>query len=328
MKIIDLHCDSIMHLMQNSDSLYNKKGHINLKKLQQGDYMLQCFAMFVNIKKVNSPYDYCKKMIQKYYENINQYKQIIKPAYTYQDILDNNEQGLISALLTIEEGQVLEGSIKKLHEFYNLGVRMITITWNYPNELGYPNIDNNKITKEMPYEKIQSMIETKKGLTTKGIKIIKEMEKLGMIIDVSHLGDKGVKDVLKHTTKPFIASHSNVRTICNFPRNLSDELLIEMKKRNCLIGINYCPEFLKEQSHKMEITDVIKHIKYLKELIGIDYIALGSDFDGIEGELELKDASYLPLLVEKLKDADFTEEEIQKITHQNALRLFKEVLNG
>lgn len=328
MKIIDLHCDSIIHLMQNNDSLYNKKGHINLKKLQQGDYMLQCFAMFVNIKKVNDPYDYCKKMIQKYYENLNQYNHIIKPVYNYQDIIDNNEQGLISALLTIEEGAVLKGSIKKLYEFYNLGVRMITITWNYPNELGYPNIDNNKINKDTSYKEIQSMIETKKGLTTKGIKIIKEMEKLGMILDVSHLGDKGLKDVLKHTKKPFIASHSNARTICDFPRNLSDELLIEMKKRNCLIGINYCPNFLKEQSNKMEITDVIKHIKYLKELIGIDYIALGSDFDGIEGELELKDASYLPLLIEKLKEAGFKNEEIEKITHQNALRLFKEVLNG
>lgn len=328
MKIIDLHCDSIMHLMQNNETLLNKNGHINLKKLQQGNYMLQCFAMFVNIKKVNDPYDYCKKMIQKYYKNLNQYNHIIKPVYNYQDIIDNNEKGLISALLTIEEGAVLKGSIKNLHEFYNLGVRMITITWNYPNELAYPNIDNNKITKDTSYEKIQTMIETKKGLTSKGIKIIKEMEKLGIIIDVSHLGDKGIKDVLKHTTKPFIASHSNARTICNFPRNLSDELLIEMKKRNCLIGINYCPNFLKEQSNKMEITDVIKHIKYLKELIGIDYIALGSDFDGIEGELELKDASHLPLLIEKLKAASFKNEEIEKITHQNALRLFKEVLNG
>lgn len=328
MKIIDLHCDSIMQLMNSNETLYNKRGHINLKKLQKGNYMLQCFAMFVNLKKVSNPYYYCKEMIKKYYQNINNYNNIIKPAYTYQDIIENNKNGKISALLTIEEGGVLEGDINKLRELYNLGVRMITLTWNYPNEIGYPNIDNNKINKNTTYFEIKNMIDNKNGLTKKGIEIIKEMEKLGIIIDVSHLGDKCLKDVLENTTKPFVASHSNARSICNHPRNLSDELLLELKRRNCLIGINYYPSFLIEQSNIMKIDDVIKHIKYLKNLIGIDYIALGSDFDGIDGNLEIKDASCLPNLVKKLKQSGFNNEEINKITHQNALRLFKEVLHG
>lgn len=328
MKIIDLHCDSVMKLMKSNETLYNKKGHINLKKLKKGHYMLQCFAMFVNLKKTRNPYLYCKEMIEKYYQNINKYSHIIKPAYNYQDIIENDQNNLISALLTIEEGGVLQGDIKKLKEFYQLGVRMITLTWNYPNEIGYPNIDNYKINQNTTNEEIKTMIETKNGLTEKGIEIIKEMEKLKMIIDVSHLSDKGLIDVLKNTTKPFVASHSNARSICNHPRNISDELLIELKKRKCLIGINYCPNFLKENSDKMKINDVIKHIKYLKNLIGIDYIALGSDFDGISGKLELKDASHLPKLIKKLKQNGFNDEEINKITHQNALRLFKEVLYG
>lgn len=328
MQIIDLHCDSIMKLMNNKElSLYDKGGHVDLIKLKKGDYLLQCFAMFVNLKKVDNPYEYCKKMISVYYENINKYSNIISHVNKYQDILVNYQNNLISSLLTIEEGGVLLGDIDKLEEFYKLGVRMITLTWNYPNEIGNPNIDSTKITSETTYDELVRMIDTTKGLTKKGIELIKKMEELGIIIDVSHLGDAGVRDVLKYTTKPFVASHSNARRICNFPRNLPDDLLIEMAKRQCIIGINYCPNFLNEQSDSMKISDVIRHIDYLKKIIGIDYIALGSDFDGIDGNLELQDASFLPLLVDELKKSGYSDEEIDKITHKNALRLFKEVLH-
>lgn len=328
MQIIDLHCDSIMKLMSNPQlSLYDKGGHVDLIKLKNGNYLLQCFAMFVNLKKVDNPYEYCKKMISLYYENINKYSNIISHVNNYQDILINHQNNLISSLLTIEEGGVLLGDVKKLEEFYKLGVRMITLTWNYPNEIGNPNIDSTKITSKTTYDELIKMIDTTKGLTPKGIELIKKMEELGIIIDVSHLGDAGVRDVLKYTTKPFVASHSNARRICNFPRNLPDDLLIEMAKRQCLIGINYCPNFLSEQSDSMKISDVIKHIDYLKTLIGIDYIALGSDFDGIEGNLELEDASFLPLLTAELKKSGYSDDEIDKITHKNALRLFKEVLH-
>lgn len=328
MKIIDLHCDSIMQLMNNENqTIYDKGGHLDLIKMQKGDYLLQCFAMFVNLRKVDSPYEYCKKMIKKYYENINQYPQLIRPVYNYRDIINNINDGLISAMLTIEEGGTLEGDIQKLKEFYDLGVRMITLTWNYPNELGNPNINNDLIRSDTEYQEVRSMID-QKGLTKKGVEVIQEMERMGIIIDVSHLGDQGVRDVLKNTTKPFVASHSNARAICDFPRNLPDELLVEMKKRNCLVGVNYCPSFVKAQASSMQIVDLIKHIDYLKELIGIDCIALGSDFDGIGGDLELKDASYLPLLINKLSEHGYSDADINKITHQNALRLFKEVLNG
>ncbi len=329
MKIIDLHCDSVMKLMDDERlSLYDKGGHLDLIKLKQGDYLLQCFAMFVNLRKVEDPYDYCKKMIKKYDDNLSQYSNIIRPVYSYQDILTNQSNNLLSAMLTIEEGGVIQGDLNKLREFYSLGVRMITLTWNYPNEIGYPNINSDLIDKTTTYEKVRAMIDLRDGLTQKGIEIIKEMEKLGIIIDVSHLGDKGVWDVLANTTKPFVASHSNARTICNFPRNLPDDLLIAMAKRGCVIGVNYCPGFVKEQANSMKIADLIKHIDYLKETIGIDHIGLGSDFDGIDGDLELKDASSLPNLTLALEKAGYSDGEIAKITHLNVLRLFKEVLHG
>ncbi len=329
MKIIDLHCDSVMKLMDDERlSLYDKGGHLDLIKLKQGDYLLQCFAMFVNLRKVEDPYDYCKKMIKKYDDNLSQYSNIIRPVYSYQDILTNQSNNLLSAMLTIEEGGVIQGDLNKLREFYSLGVRMITLTWNYPNEIGYPNINSDLIDKTTTYEKVRAMIDLRDGLTQKGIEIVKEMEKLGIIIDVSHLGDKGVWDVLANTTKPFVASHSNARTICNFPRNLPDDLLIAMAKRGCVIGVNYCPGFVKEQANSMKIADLIKHIDYLKETIGIDHIGLGSDFDGIDGDLELKDASSLPNLMLALEKAGYSDGEIAKITHLNVLRLFKEVLHG
>lgn len=324
-----MHCDSILLLMEDHDvNLYNKEGHLNLLKMQKGNYLLQCFAMFVQLRKVESPFKYVIRMIDKYYQDIEKYSHIIRPVFTYHDIEKNVEEGVMSSLLTIEEGGVIEGNLAYLRTLYRLGVRMITLTWNYPNEIGYPNINSDIIKKEkLPWQEVKKMIETKNGLTDKGIAIVQEMEQLGIIIDVSHLGDKGVQDVLKYTTKPFVASHSNSRTICNVARNLPDDLLIEMAKRRCVIGINYCPDFVKEDSNqRMYISDLIKHIDYLKNLIGIDYIGLGSDFDGIEGDLEIKDASHMNLLIQALVEAGYQQDEIDKITHQNVLRLFKEIL--
>lgn len=325
MKIIDLHCDAFMQVMNNPQmDIYHKDGHINLEKMQKGGYLLQCFAMFINMGKTNEPFKAVIEMIDCYYQNINKYPQYIKPVYSYQDLKDNIQNNLMSALLTVEEGGVLEGKLSYLRILHQLGVRMITLTWNYPNEIGYPNIDMTKISEYK--DKIKTMIDNEYGLTPKGIEIIKAMEELGIIIDVSHLGDKGVRDVLKYTTRPFVASHSNARTVCDFPRNLPDDLLLAMKERGCLIGINYCPDFVKENANKMVISDLIEHIDYLKHLIGIDCICLGSDFDGISGNLELKDASELPKLVQALLEHGYTTEEVKKITSENALKFFEKVL--
>ena len=331
MKIIDMHCDTIMELMNTNNNIYESDNMIDIKKLQKGDYLLQCFAMFVpyvsrdekNIENY-SPFEVCHKMIDRYYQEIEKYPDFIKPAYNYQDIENNINNNKITALLTIEEGGVCLGNIEFLRNFYRLGVRMMTLTWNFKNEIASPNIDYFSFDRNAT-EKPKFVPNTKEGLTEFGKEVVKEMNKLGMVIDCSHLGDKGFYDVIELSTKPIVCSHSCSRTVCNHVRNMTDDMLLKLKENNGVVGINYCRSFIKEEESEATVKDVVKHINYIKDLIGIDYIGLGSDFDGISNkDIELKDASMMNLLIEELKVQNYTQEEIDKITHKNVLRVFKE----
>ena len=157
-----------------------------------------------------------------------------------------------------------------------------------------------------------------------GIEVIKEMNRLGMVIDCSHLGDKGFYDVIKYSTKPIVCSHSCSRTVCDHVRNMTDDMLFKLKENGGVVGINYCKSFITKDGSFASIKDVVKHIVYIRDLIGIDYIGLGSDFDGIgNSDIELKDASMMPLLIDELQLQGFSEEDIDKICYKNVLRVFK-----
>ena len=328
MKIIDMHCDTIMALMGNDKKLRESNNMIDLQKMQQGNYLLQCFAMFVpyvSRKEVEkySPFEMCHKMIDRYYNELENNKDLILPAFTSEDIENNIKNHKMTALLTIEEGGVCLGNIEFLRNFFRLGVRMMTLTWNFKNEIATPNIDYFSITREQ-IAKEGVLPNTTDGLTEFGIEVVKEMNRLGMVIDCSHLGDKGFYDVIKYSTKPIVCSHSCSRTVCNHPRNLTDDMLFKLKENNGVIGINYCHDFIKEDKSIATIKDIVKHIVYIRDLIGIDYIGLGSDFDGISNkDLELKDASMMNKLIEELKNQGFTDEDIDKISYKNVLRVFK-----
>lgn len=328
MKIIDMHCDTIMALMNTENNIYDSDNMIDLLKLQKGDYLLQCFAMFVPYASIDdekySPFEVCHKMIDRYYQEIKNYSHIIKPAFNYQDIENNIKENKITALLTIEEGGVCLGNIEFLRNFYRLGVRMMTLTWNFKNEIAAPNIDYFSFDRNSK-EKPKFVPNEKDGLTEFGKEVVREMNKLGMVIDCSHLGDKGFYDVVSLSTKPIVCSHSCSRTVCNHVRNMTDDMLFKLKENRGVVGINYCKSFITENNEVATIKDIVKHINYIKDLIGIDYIGLGSDFDGISNkDIELKDASMMPLLIKELKEQNYTEEEIDKITHKNVLRVFKE----
>ena len=160
------------------------------------------------------------------YQNGQETEENIEKAFSYEDILRNEYNNKISAILTIEDGGVLEGSLDNLKEVYEKGVRLITLTWNYKNGIGHPNFIYKSDNKGNYLEEPDLTIPNKKdGLTTFGIELIKNMEDLGIIIDVSHLSDKGFYDVLNNTRKPFVASHSNSRSITNVVRNMDDEMI-------------------------------------------------------------------------------------------------------
>lgn len=319
MKYIDLHCDTIMVLNADKNLVLKKNNlQIDLEKLIKGDSLLQCFAMFVNLKKVLNPFEACMEMIDTYYQELEKNKDIIAPVLNYADFKKNQEKNLISSLLTIEEGGVTKGNLAFLRNFYRLGVRMICLNWNHENGVGYPNFDYNE-SLSPDFTKPNTTL----GLTEYGFSMVKEMNRLGIIVDVSHLSDKGFYDVIKTSCKPIVASHSNSRGVCNHCRNLTDDMIIKLYENGGVMGMNYCANFLDEKDGKNTISAVIKHMKYIKNLVGVDVISLGSDFDGISPDIELKDAAFMPKLFKAMEEEGFTLEEIEKIASKNFLRVLE-----
>ena len=308
--------------LYNSEHDWNLKDaklQINLHHLQKGNCLAQCFAMFVPLKRVANPFETCMEMIDRYYLEIARNASLIAPAYTLEDIYKNKSEGKISSILTIEEGGVVKGNLAFLRDFYRLGVRMICLNWNYENGIGYPNFTIHGHKPDFKTPNVQA------GLTAFGIEMVKEMNRLGIIVDVSHLSDAGFYDVLKTTVKPIVASHSNARSVCNNVRNLTDEMIVALHKNGGVMGMNFCAAFVNEdeEAGKKTIDNIICHIKHIKALVGIDNIALGSDFDGIDPNIELADASFMPLLFNRLKEEGFSEEEIEKIAYKNSLRVLE-----
>lgn len=307
MRVFDLHCDTIMEIYRNDKKLDNNDLHIDLNKLKLGNYLVQCFAMFVP-SVLKDSFSVCNEMIDKLE---------MEAKRCGIDILYDNKVKGLSGILTIEDAGCLNGSIEKLHHFYKRGVKMIGLTWNFVNEVGYPNFVLKK--DETPDFKTPDVLN---GLTECGIDIVKEMDRLGMLVDVSHLSDKGFYDVASIVKGPFVASHSNCRSICPHVRNLTDDMIRVLSSHGGIMGINYCTDFVNENEKETKISDLVKHIRHAVEIGGIDCVALGSDFDGIPHTLEMKDSSELDKLYNALKPY-FTDEEIEKIFYKNALRVFK-----
>jgi len=330
MRVIDMHCDTISELYAlkkegGEASILDNQLHLDLRRMKAGDYGLQNFALYINLKRTEDPFAECMGMLDTFYTEMEGQQELIGIVTSYEEIERNWEEGRMSALLTVEEGGVCRGSLALLRDFYRLGVRMMTLTWNHANELGNPNrfiIEGPEAPRFEP--------DTEHGLTERGIEFVREMERLGMIIDVSHLSDAGIYDVLRYTKKPFTASHSNARALASHPRNLTDDMIRAIAERGGVAGINYCAAFLRDWEDESQavsrISDIVEHIKHFKKTGGIDCVGLGSDFDGIRCGLELKDASALPLLEAEMRRQGFTETEIEKVFYRNVMRLYKELL--
>ncbi|EOH95492.1 dipeptidase [Enterococcus pallens] len=321
MKAIDMHCDTIMKLYQTPEAeLKENDFQIDLLRMKESGTDLQNFAMFIPLDEVDDPYTVCREMIDCYQSEIGKNTDLIRAITTMAEYEENQAAGRLSALLTMEEGAPLAGRLDRLQEFYDLGVRMLTLTWNFENELGFPNaLYWNEVE--------QTLNPDQRGLTEKGIEIVQRMEELGMIIDVSHGSDQLVRDVLTYTKRPFVASHSNARTICNHPRNLSDELIHGIAERGGVIGMNYYEAFIRPPGSQQSLAaGLINHIKHFIQIGGIECVGLGSDFDGIEEHPELADIRSIEKIEQALRAAGFSASEREKIFYQNVERLYREFL--
>lgn len=330
MRVVDMHCDTICEIYEGRKrgeevGLRTSELHLDLEKMKRGDYGLQNFAVYVHLRRSEEPFRQAMEMIDLFCREMEANKDLISPVASYKDIENNWKQNRMSAMLTMEEGGVCLGDVRLLRNFYRLGVRMMTLTWNFPNELGY----SNRTVADGPEKGCYP--DTEHGLTERGLEFLEEMERLGMIIDISHLNDAGIWDVFSHTRKPFVASHSNARALAGHPRNLTDEMIRCLGERGGVAGINYYAGFLRDwkpgEEKVSRLSHMVSHMKHMKNTGGIGCVGLGSDFDGIVGTLELRDASCLPLLEEEMRRQGFLPSEIQAVFHGNVLRVYREILS-
>lgn len=296
MKIADTHCDTLWALAKGNEPASLM---VSREKMEKGGVSLQTFAMFTGSKGVNGT---------PYMDAVNMMACMDKTGVPMilgklPEELPETPHGIIS----IEGGEALEGKIERLYEFYNKsGLRMIALTWNFENEIGYP-----------------AKMGPENGLKPFGLQLLKEMDKLGIYADVSHLNERGFWDIVENMNLPPIASHSNARMLCDVPRNLWDEQIKAIIEKKGYIGINFYTHFLVKEG-EASIDDVLRHIDYICDLGGIDVLGFGSDFDGIEKwPVGLEDSSRFPALIEALLKHGYSETDVEKIASGNLWRLLK-----
>ncbi|MBQ7954607.1 MAG: dipeptidase [Lachnospiraceae bacterium] len=350
MNIVDMHCDTISVLYEKraddaKEKLYLREnsGHVDLVKLQKSGYLLQNFALFVEKEACVDPWEQVQKLYALYQEELEKNRDIVAPVYQFADIEKNRAEGKISALLTVEEGAVCKGEIEKLCKLHEQGVRMMTLTWNYPNELGFPNLNGPRgqgmqqaaaklsdVERDFMVKAYLNTPDVENGLTEKGREFVCKMQELGMIVDVSHLSDAGFYEVLECTTKPFVASHSNARAVCPCVRNMTDDMIRKLAERGGVMGLNFCADFLEQlpvgTPNPGTVAAIVEHARHITNVGGTEVLGLGSDFDGIATHQGLTDAGKMDLLFEGLKRGGFKSGQIDKMFSDNVLRVYKDIL--
>jgi len=320
MNLIDMHCDTLMRLLEEKpdENLENTDCSVNIPGMKAAGTMAQffaCFTCFEDYKDADG-YEGCYRhaldMISLFKKQMELFPQYIVHARSYDDIMKNKSEGKISGILTIEEGGILNGDMKRLGLLYEKGVRLMTLMWNYENCIGHPNSRD----KEM----------MQKGLKDFGIEVVRKMGQLKMIVDVSHASDGTFYDVLKYAEGPVVASHSNCRELSLHPRNLSDGMIRALADKGGIAGLNFLGTFLgtKEDSRIEEMT---AHILRMINVGGSEFPAIGTDFDGIEGmtHMDIPDVSKMERLRDALKKKGVSQSQLDLIWNGNVLRVMKEI---
>lgn len=310
MKTFIGHIDTLMNYDRKKDYNFfsSEDFHVDIVKMKKANVKLAVFAVFVESKY--KPFLALQRTIQLIdrFHNLIESSEELELVEGPKDIERILESNKIGVLLALEGGEgIFDESALRI--FYRLGVRMISLTWNQRNQFA------DGIAE----------LETNGGLTLLGKKIIREMEDRGIILDVSHIAPAGFWDIVKIARKPFLASHSNVMSICSHRRNLDDEQIKAIARNGGLIGINFEPEFL-ANNKKADISDVIRHIDYIRKLVGIESVVLGTDYDGIETTpIGLEDLGKLDNLKKELLKKSYSMEEIEKISLKNWLDFFQKI---
>lgn len=325
MQYIDMHCDTLAEaLVRKKATAEHLEGTmLDVRRLQKSGAIAQFFAMF--LPQRNEPAWFgadempeaevlMHQMYQVYQNTLQACSGYLAPARNYAEYEANRKAGKISAFLTVENAELVRGELSNVKKLYDLGVRLITLTWNDPNCLGYCHSDKKLLMQ--------------RGLTPFGREAIEYMSELGMLIDVSHLSDGGFYDVAEHakrTGMPFVASHSNCRALSPATRNLTDEMIRILAECGGVAGLNFAPAFLNadEEDRVSRIERMCDHIMHFINKGGVECVGIGTDFDGISGEFEIADVTGMPRLFEALHKRGLSEDVIEHIAYKNVERVVR-----
>lgn len=267
MRIMDGHCDALTKLYMNPKLDFDKEEQeldVSYPRLKEAGVKVQCFAIYLSDSIQQPTFDHILQMVDLFHRKIVRHPgmKFIQNVDDWRDV-EAGEQ--IGAILTLEGLDALAGNMTHLRILHHLGVRSIGLTWNYAN-----------------WAADGVMEPRKSGFTRKGKLMLKELETMGIIADVSHLSVAAFWELVEVYAKPFIASHSNAQKVCPHPRNLSDDQIKAIIQCQGLIGMTFVPYFVDSANLAVPITALLKHIDHVCSLGGERHIGFGSDFDGIE----------------------------------------------
>lgn len=263
--VFDLHCDTANELIGNLEvqypSLRSNKAHIDLERAKELGGYAQCFACFSSTEEMGNPVDVFEKKMMAILREIDKNSDIIRLAYSADDIIDNHANGFMSAILTIEGPAGFGFDPALLEDLYKVGFRISTLGWNERNPLTGSHVTGG-------------------GLSDLGREYVRELQRLGMLVDVSHISDEGFWDIIDITEGPVVATHSNCRAVCNVSRNITDDMFRAICSTGGVVGINLYAAFLGKNP---TIDSVCDHIFHFLELDPEGkHISLGGDLDGCD----------------------------------------------
>jgi membrane dipeptidase len=334
--ILDGHNDTLLELGPGDDGrsffVRSDRGHLDLPRAREGNLGGGLFAIFVDSDQPESPdqadiealtsqpieLGYARQVTISVMARLYRLEaesggqlQVVRSADQVSDCL---ARGVLAAVMHLEGAEAIDPGLDSLYVFYQAGLRSLGLVWSRPNAFGHG----------VPFRFPESP-DTGPGLTDAGLALVHACNELGILVDVSHLNEKGFWDVARISDAPLVATHSGAHAMCPSTRNLTDRQLDAIGERGGLVGVNFHVGFVRSDGQEdpdTPISDIIRHIDYIARRIGVDHVAFGSDFDGATMPRELGDAAGLPKLVAALRTAGYAQADLAEITHENWLRIF------